>query len=58
MPPGYGDLLQTPWAGDLGNGRRLARIGEDLGPGKDVEEEGVAHPQQVGSDASGVRIRF
>ena len=33
-PPGDGDLLQIPGAGDLGRGRRLAGGGEGFGPGK------------------------
>ena len=34
-PPGYGDLLQIPGAGDLGDGRQLAGGGEELGLGKE-----------------------
>ena len=34
-PPGDGDLLQIPRAGDLGDGRRLVGGGEELVPGKD-----------------------
>ena len=34
-PPGDGDLLQIPGAGDLGGVRRLAGGGEELGPGKE-----------------------
>ena len=37
-PPGDGDLLQIPGAGDLGNGRKLSGSGDELGPGKDVLE--------------------
>ena len=33
-PLGYGDLLQIPGAGDLGNRRRLAGGGKELGPGE------------------------
>ena len=43
VPPGYGDLLQIPRAGDLGDGRQrlLAGGDEELGPGKDGVEEDV-----------------
>ena len=57
-PPGDGDLLQIPRAGDLGDIRQLAGGGEELGPGEDGVEEDVEHTQQGGSDASGVRIIF
>ena len=57
-PPGDGDLLQLPKVGDLGDGRRLASSGEELGLVEDGVEEDDAHSQQGGSDASGVRIVF
>ena len=57
-PPGDGDLLQIPMAGDIGNGQLLADGGEELGLGKDGVEEDITHPQQGGSDASVVRILF
>ena len=57
-PPGDGDLIQIPRAGDIDNGQRLADGGEELGPGEYCVEEDVTHPQQGGSDASGVRILF
>ena len=34
-PPGYGNLLQVPGAGDLGGGQQLAGSGEELDPGKE-----------------------
>ena len=58
FPPGDGELLQIPRAGDLGNGRRLDGGGEELGPDEDGVEEDVTHPKQGGSDASGVRLIF
>ena len=57
-PPGDGDLLQIPRAGDLGDIQRLAGGGEELGLGKDGVEEDIIHTHQVGSDASVVRILF
>ena len=57
-PPGDGDLLQIPRAGDLGDWQWLAGGGEELGPGEDIVEEDVAHPQQGGSNTLGVQIIF
>ena len=57
-PPGDGDLLQIPRAGDIGDGRRMARGGEELGLGKDGVEEDVADTQKGGSDSSGVWLLF
>ena len=57
-PPGDDDLLKIPRAGDLGDGRRLAGGGEELGPVEDGVEENFADTQQGGSNASGVRILF
>ena len=34
-PPGDGDLLQIPGAGDIGDGRQLDGGGEELGPGEE-----------------------
>ena len=55
---GDGDLLQIPRAGDLGNGKRLAGGGEEIGSGKDGVEKDVADTQSGGSDASGIRLIF
>ena len=37
-PPGDGDLLQIPGAGDLGDGRQLAVSDDELGLGKEGVE--------------------
>ena len=57
-PPRDGDLLQIPRAGDLGNGRRLSRVGEELGLVEEVVEDDVVHPKHGGINASGVRLLF
>ena len=57
-PPGDGYLLQISRAGDLGGGQKLAGGGEERVPGKEVLEKDVAHPQQGGIGAAGVRILF
>ena len=55
-PPGDGDLITIPGTDDLGSGQRLASSGEELVSGKDGLEEDVAHPQQGGGGATGVRF--
>ena len=35
-PPGYGDPLQIPGVGDIGDGRQLVSDGEELVPGEEV----------------------
>ena len=51
VPHGDVGLLQIPREGDIGNGRRLASGGEELGLAKDGVEEDVVDTQQGGSDA-------
>ena len=57
-PPGDGDLLQIPAAGDLGGKQRMAGGGEEPVLLKAGLEEDVTHPQQGGGGAAGIRIIF
>ena len=53
-PPGYGDLLPIPGAGDIGGGRQLADGGQEFVKGKGGVEEEDENNQQGGIGAAGV----
>ena len=51
-PPGYGDLILIPGAGDIGSGRQLSVGGQELVTGDGSVEEDAKNPQQLGGECS------